>query len=149
MDIKPSRLQRRPEYAKMSRKCQSLTCCKRLILVLANALVFSTCALVVSLAPLDHVRNPAADTVSILRLGRRPAILKIRRFDVEAGNGGFGRKTRCFTFAASAFAAAAAEQGLRLCSLLWCSGYRCSIAEQRVHIFQADVGGLRVNEVDC
>ena len=117
----------------MSRKCQSLQGCKRLILVLANALVLSACAVVVSLALLDNVRNPTTDAISVLRLRRRPSVLDVWRLDIEARDGGFCGKAGAATLGTTttAFTAAtAAHQGLNLRSLLWRGSLCCGISEQ-------------------
>ena len=131
----------------MSGKCRTVQQCERLILILPNALVLSTCAVPIAFALVDHVRDPATHTISILSLGRRPAVLEIRWVNVEARDSSLGGEAWGSALGATTTAAAAHER-FNLCSLLRRGCLRCGISEQRVHVFKTDVGSLRIDEVD-
>lgn len=119
-----------------------------LILVLANTLVLSAGAAVVPLAAIDHVGDPSTNAVTILGFGGRSAVLQIRWFDVETRDGIFRGEPGASALRTTT-TAAAAHQGFDFCPLLWCGCLCCGVSKQRVHILEADVGGLGVDEVDC
>jgi hypothetical protein len=61
--------------------------CRLSVFVLANALVVSARTISVSLGPLDHVGDPATDTLSSLGFGWRAARLEVRWLNVKSRNG--------------------------------------------------------------
>lgn len=124
------------------------------ILVDASVAAALTVSLAVALGTLDQVRDPASNALGpIVRFWLRELGLAAldrhrRRVDVKAWNGIVGANAAA-DIQRRHWRAVAAEERLRFGQGGGRGHLRRCIAEKTVHIFQANIGGLGVDEPNC